>query len=243
MNGRNERFVRTAKTMLLFQVGAAAVATALGGWAVVQVRDVLRERDALAARVAQLESPAPPQLLPPPPADALETGLTPPPGEAEPPITREPVLNTIGGARAKAPPPPPPPGPATVACTRLHDRSPSRCPLPVTYFNGYCRDVQNLPAICPGGPPAPPAPAPPTPSPPAPPTPQSPSPPRDCQSVQRQPIVCVPPFRRTPVPGVCVDGNNRPMRCPRGTPREERPRQDQPQPNDPRQQPTTRALR
>ena len=223
--GRNARFVRTAKTLLLFQVGAAALATALGGWAVIEVRDVLRERDALAARVAQLEAIVPPELLLPPPADALEIDAPPPPpDEIEPPVERDPAVNTNGGGIKKAPPPPPPPGPTTIACTLLHDRSPSRCPLPLTYFNGYCRDVQNQAAICPGGPPPP---APPAPTPPAPPAPQPPSPPRECQSVERRPIVCVPPFRRTPVPGVCVDGNNRPMRCPRGTPREEPQRDTQ----------------
>jgi len=51
--------------------------------------------------------------------------------------------------------------------------------------------------------------------------------------VERRPIICVPPFRRTPVPGVCLDGNNRPMRCPPGVPRQT----EQPRETDQRQQP------
>jgi hypothetical protein len=231
--GRNARFVRTAKTLLLFQVGAAAIATALGGWAAFEVSGLVRERDGLAARVAQLEAVAPPRSLPPSPADAVEPDAPPPPppdqapprDEAEPSVGRDPAVNTKGGGPEKAPPPPP--GPATIACTLLHDRSPSRCPLPLTYFNGYCRDVQNLAALCPG---APPPPAPPGPTPPPPP----PPPARDCQSVERRAIVCVPPFRRTPVPGVCLDGNNRPMRCPPGAPRAQEPASD---PNREQQQP------
>jgi hypothetical protein len=201
--GRNARFVRTAKRLLLFQVGAAALATGLAGWAALEVAGLVRERDALAERIAQLEARpltgAYPSIYepdaPPPPADS-----------ATPPVSQAPAA---AGPATTAPAPPGTPAPV---------------PTPVT--------------DPPRGPPPPPPPVivtvPPPPPPPTPPVP--PSPPRDCQSVQRQPIVCVPPFRRTPVPGVCLDGNNRPLRCPPGTPRPPReqpqtdPRQPQPQP-------------
>ena len=197
--GRNARFVRTAKRLLLFQVGAAALATGLAGWAALEVAGLARERDALAARVAELEARPLIGAYPP----VYEPGAPAPPTTATPAEPR-PAPTTAGSAIA----PPGPPGSPTPAPTP----PPGPTPIP------------------PPGPTPPPPPQPPAPPP------VPPSPPRDCQSVERQPIVCVPPFRRTPVPGVCVDGNNRPMRCPPGTPRAPReeqqtdPRQQQPQP-------------
>ena len=179
MSSRNERFVRTAKRLLLLQAGAAALAVGVAGWAAFEVAGLVRERDSLASRVAELESArlaeapfgayADPAPLPP----------SPPPGSgATPPARAEPRPEAAALPSAPAPP------------------SPSPAPPPPP----------------PSPPPSPPPPPPPTPPPPPPPSP--PPPPRECQSVERRPIVCVPPFRRTPVPGVCVDGNGTPMRCP-----------------------------
>jgi len=224
---RNARFVAAAKGLLAVQVVGCVGAAGVTGWAAFEVRDMVRERDALAARVAQLEAVIPPQSLPPPPA-VIETEAPPPPpdeaqppssNEAQPPVEGDPVVNTNGGGSGKGPPPPPPPpnDPNTIACTLWPDRSPSRCPLPLTYYNGYCRDVQNRPAICPGGTPPPPPPGPTPPPPPPPPA-------RDCTRVDGRAVVCVPPFTRTPVRGVCVDGRARPVRCPANTPIQDAPR-------------------
>lgn len=50
------RFVRTARALLAFQLMAAAGAAALAFWAVIEVRDLVEERDALVARVAVMEA-------------------------------------------------------------------------------------------------------------------------------------------------------------------------------------------
>ena len=77
MTGRNERFVRAAKRLLLFQVAAGVGAAAVAGWAAFAVIDLARERDALAIRVAQLEAVVPPGLLPPPIEDGSEAEPAP----------------------------------------------------------------------------------------------------------------------------------------------------------------------
>jgi len=51
---RNENFVRVAKRLLAFQLAAATGAAALTAWAVVEVRDLVQERDRLAALIAQI---------------------------------------------------------------------------------------------------------------------------------------------------------------------------------------------
>ena len=71
MTGRNARFVAAARRLLLMQAGACLLALAVAAWAWFEVRGLLRERDTLAAQVAELEKRA--QALPlqaPPPAIA-----------------------------------------------------------------------------------------------------------------------------------------------------------------------------
>lgn len=230
--GRNARFVRTAKTMLLFQVGAGAMATAVGAWALFEVADLARERDALAARVAQLEAVVPPELLPPAPDEDARDVAPSPPDEAEPPVEREGAPNQT--AAPNPPPGPPrdmPPPPATVAC-ELRDGTATRCPVPLERIDDrFCYDVERRAAYCPGRTTVPDPVPDPVPTPPAPPADE-----RNCQSVDRRPIVCVPPFTRTPVPGVCADGRGRPVRCPPGTPTRDPPREQDGQ----QQQPATK---
>ena len=62
------RFVRSAWALLAFQLIASAAAAALAFWAVIEVRGLVGERDALAARVAELEAarPGPPAAAPAP---------------------------------------------------------------------------------------------------------------------------------------------------------------------------------
>lgn len=184
---RNLRFVRTAKRLLLFQVAASALAVGLAGWALIEVADLVDERDRLAARVAELEAQ--------PQADPLYPGDLPPP----PDITDLSV----------APPSPPPPAPPGAAPT---PQPPAPPPSP--------------PPAPPPPPPAP-VPAPPPPAPPPPPPPPSPA--RDCTRVDGRAVVCAPPYRRTPVAGVCLDGRNRLIRCPpnvRIEPAQEQQRQE-----------------
>lgn len=79
------RFVRAARSLLLMQVAAAAVALVLGVWAVLAVRDLATERDELRARVAELETqrPAAPAAAAPsgptgPAPSPLDTEIRPP---------------------------------------------------------------------------------------------------------------------------------------------------------------------
>lgn len=192
MTGRNERFVRAAKRLLTFQLAAAAGATAVTGWALFEVRDILRERDALAARVAQLEAVVPPELLPAAPTEGpLGLEPVPQPNGATTPDTPDPETKgdsaggggtnqTSGGGTADP----------------VGDGGATPTENVATGGGGGKTDSGG------GG------------SVPVDVTPVEPTVERNCQSVERRPIVCVPPYRRTPVPGVCVDGNNRPMRCP-----------------------------
>jgi hypothetical protein len=204
--GRNSRFVRTAKRLLLFQVAASALAVGLAGWALIEVADLVDERDRLATRVAELEAV--------PPVDPVyQRDLAPaPPLTSEPPVMPIPQPSD-SVVPAPAPPPPPP-----------RDGNPAGDPIKIA-------PPPPSPAPAPPAPPPPPPPAPPAPPPPPPP------PAGDCQTVDRRRIACVPPFRRTPVPGVCIDGSNRPMRCPRGV-RIEPVQPAQPPRQQPNQQPT-----
>jgi hypothetical protein len=215
--GRNSRFVRTARRLLLFQVAASALAVGLAGWALIEVADLVDERDRLAARVAELEAVAPVDPV-------YQQDLAPaPPLTSEPPVMPIPQpSDSVVPAPAQPPPPPP------------RDGNPAPDPIKIA------------PPPPPPPAPAPPPPPPPPPAPPAPP-PSPPPPTGDCQTVDRRQIACVPPFRRTPVPGVCIDGSNRPMRCPRGVriepaqpPRQQPPRQ---QPNQQPQRPPTQGVR
>jgi hypothetical protein len=105
------------------------------------------------------------------------------------------------------------------------------------------RDAKQPPPPQPPSPPPAPPPTPPPAPPPAPPPSPPPAPPPpptgDCQRVDRRPVACVPPFRRTPASGVCLDGRNRLIRCPAGVPREppREPRQKAPNQQSPNQQP------
>lgn len=173
---RSLRFVRTARRLLLFQVAASALAVGLAGWAMIEVADLVDERDRLAARVAELEAqpqadPLYPAELPPPPPDITDLPVAPATPAAPPPPATAP---------SSQPPSPPPPPPS------------------------------------PSPPPAPPAPTPPLQV-------------RDCTRVDGRAVVCVPPYRRTPVTGVCLDGRNRLIRCPpnvRIEPAQEQQRQE-----------------
>lgn len=174
--GRNARFVRTAKRLLLFQVGASALAVGLAGWALIEVAGLVDERDRLAARVAEFEhraqvDPLYPDAQPPVPDEVMPSPAVPAPTSAPAEIAPAPPP---GPPRDSPPPPPPPP--------------PVPDPVPV------------------------PPPPPPTPTPPPPP----PSPARDCTRADGRAVVCVPPYRRTPVGGICLDGRNRLIRCPPG---------------------------
>jgi hypothetical protein len=215
--GRNESFVRAARRLLAFQLAAAAGAVALTAWAVIEVRELVHERDRLAAQVAQIEQRGPAAAAPRPlePEAASE-----PPAEiaaepvAEPPEASEP--DREGNVSGSSPPPPPPPPPQSRIECELLDGTSTLCPLPWRRVaDGICLDVEGRRAHCPtggsppggggeGSEPDPPPPA------------------RDCRSVEGRPIVCAPPFRATPVPRVCLDRNNRPMRCPPGQPPRER---------------------
>lgn len=220
---RNESFVRAARRLLAFQLTAAAGAVALTAWAVVEVRALVEERDRLAAQVAQMGppsataplagTPASPAAAEPPAATLPEPAPAP---ESAPSVSSTP--EAVGNEAADGADQP---GPLVTPCILL-DGTRSQCPLPWRRVDdGICLDVRQRRARCPAGgagpvdedesddsnPPPPP-----------------PSPARDCRSVEGRPIVCAPPYRGTPVPGVCLDRNNRPMRCPPGQPpREPRP--------------------
>ncbi len=123
MSGRESpsirRFVRRVWILLGFQLVAAAVAAGVAIWAAGAVRRVAEQRDALKARVTELE--ARPAVVPPAPerpldGNAPESSITqipdtpppPPPPPAPPPppppLPRPPLPPS-------PPPPPPPPAP------------------------------------------------------------------------------------------------------------------------------------
>ncbi|HEX8528261.1 hypothetical protein [Allosphingosinicella sp.] len=209
---RNERFVAAAKRLLTFQLVAAAGAAAVTGWAVLEVRDLVNERDSLAARVAELQGnliAGNGVILPPEAAAGLpETALPTPLSEGNTSTPPDAADNRVGEDD--------PPPPSRTSCELL-DGTGSECALPLRRVTReVCLDVRDRRAFCPDVPrnlPDPPDDTGPTNTVVTPPPPQ---PARECQSVERRPIVCVPPYVRTPVPGVCIDGNRRPMRCPRG---------------------------
>ncbi len=75
------RFVSAARSLLLVQLVAALIATALGVWAVVAVRDLAAERDRLRAQVADLEASRGTAAAPAPvgpPQSPLDTEVRPP---------------------------------------------------------------------------------------------------------------------------------------------------------------------
>lgn len=198
--GRNARFVRTAKKLLLFQVAASALAVGLAGWAAIEVAGLVDERDRLAARVAELEAR--------PPIDPLYPSEAPPPPPFAEPAAPVPAPGDPGVVAPPAPPPPPSP-------------SPSRPPPSSQQGDGT---LGKPPAPPPGPTPSPPPPAPPPPPPPP------PSPIRECTRVDGRAVVCVPPYRRTPVASVCLDGRNRLIRCPSSVRIEPAPEPDPQQP-------------
>ena len=104
-------FVRAARALLWMQVGAAVLATGLGIWAIVAVRDLAVERDQLADQVLELQRGQPAAG----PAMATPTGVAPSPLDTEvrPPAIM-PVYVPIVTGPAVAPPIPPvdiPPAP------------------------------------------------------------------------------------------------------------------------------------
>lgn len=212
---RNERFVAAAKRLLTFQLVAAAGAATLTGWAVFEVRDLVSERDALAARVAELEGYRGSTVGMEAPAGTETMALPGTPTDAPMPDSQIPAPPDTSDKQVAEEEPPPP---SRTSCDLIGGGA-SECALPLRRVTReVCLDVRNRRAFCPDVPRETPNPVGDNPANPAntvvtvPP----PQPARECQSVERRPIVCVPPFRRTPVPGVCLDGNNRPMRCPRG---------------------------
>lgn len=105
---RIARFVKAARTLLLAQVVAGVLATVLGVWAVVAVRDLATERDALRARLTELEKGQPVA----PAAEAAPQGPAPSPLDTE---VRPPAILPIPIPVTQAPSDVPPiePGPGT----------------------------------------------------------------------------------------------------------------------------------
>lgn len=205
---RNERFVRAAKRLLTFQAIAAAGAVLVTGWAMVEVNDVVRERDALAARVAELEGRAVGTAPAPIPVDleGLLPGIDP---AAQNGVAPLPDGNGMGpdGGQEETP---------QTFCLLLANRTPSECPLPLQRVNpqvcldvagrrAHCPDVPLPPAEEPGNPPPPPA--------------GSGTPatggetPRPAEPGPRATNGFAAEVRPPPS-GVCVDANNRQVRCP-----------------------------
>lgn len=96
-------FVRAARALLWMQVGAAVLATGLGVWAIVAVRDLAAERDQLADQVLELQ-----RGRPEPGPMATPTGVAPSPLDTEvrPPAIM-PVFVPIVADPAVTPPIPP----------------------------------------------------------------------------------------------------------------------------------------
>ena len=202
---RNERFVSAARRLLAMQIVACVGAAAVAAWAVYEVTDLARERDALAARVAQLEAVIPPRSLPPPiassdvPASAADlreqATAAAGAGSGEPAAASEkadgaPPDDRVNGGGAGVPTDNIAAGTGGEAGT-----------------NGSAGDVTTNAA-----------------------TPADPPVERNCRGINRRPITCVPPFTRTPIAGVCLDGRSRPMRCPPNMPRETEQQDQQQQP-------------
>lgn len=200
---RNARFVSAAKALLAVQVAGCVGAAGVTAWAAFEVRDMVRERDALAARVAQLEAVIPPAMLPPPleleapeadPADPSDTVAAP---------DNEVQVSTGDGVGA---------GNSSTGSGGGSGGGPvgneSAGNDNVVIADGG--DVVGNEIVGEGDVIAE-------------------EPRRDCRRVDGRAIVCVPPFTRTPVRGVCVDGRARPVRCPADTPIRDAPRETEPQ--------------
>jgi hypothetical protein len=214
-SGNVARFVRSARSLLAFQLLASAGAVGLTAWAVIEVQQLVEERDDLRAQLVQREgrgqlSPADEALIqaPPPPTPAVT--------EAAPARPTDEMPATANSATPVPPPPPP-----ALQCKNLQG-SAIACVPPFRRVEGsdVCIDGNRQKMSCPAGVPFPDEPPPPPPPPPA--------PERNCRNVFGKAIVCVPPFRQGPVDGVCIDGRNRPVQCPPGEPKRQRPPNDQP---------------
>jgi hypothetical protein len=111
MTSRNARFVAAARRLLLMQVGACLLAVAVASWAWFEVRGLVRERDALAAQIGELERRA--QALPMQ-APAAEIGPMPAPA---PRRTAPPRTNESPEPAGKSVETPPPAEPSTGEAT------------------------------------------------------------------------------------------------------------------------------
>lgn len=106
------RFVRAARALLWMQLAAALLATGLGVWAVVAVRDLALERDRLLAEVAEIR-----RARPAPAVAATPDGLarTPLDTEVRPPAIMPVFVPIVQGPEIPEIPPveTPPPDAAT----------------------------------------------------------------------------------------------------------------------------------
>ncbi len=132
-------FVRAARALLWMQVGAGVLATGLGVWAFVAVRDLAAERDLLADQVLELQRAQPAAG----PATATPTGVAPSPLDTEvrppaimpvyvPIVTGPAITPPIPPVDAPPPPdatpdPPPPQNPPTAADCAGPNADPRRC--------------------------------------------------------------------------------------------------------------------
>lgn len=209
---RNARFVSAAKGLLAVQVAGCVGAAGVTAWAAFEVRDMVRERDALAARVAQLEAVIPPEMLPPPADPGVTDADQADPSDAVAAPDNEVQASTGDGV-----------GAGNSSSGTGSSGGGGGGPVSndsagndnvVVEKDG---DVVGNEIVGEGDVIA-----------------EEPS--RDCRRVDGRAIVCVPPFRTTPVRGVCVDGRGRPVRCPPGVVREP----DPPRETDQQQSPITR---
>lgn len=209
---RNARFVSAAKRLLAIQLAAALGAAAVTIWAAFEVRALVAERDSLAARVARLEAAVPPGMLPPPAdAETPEAEQVDPSDDVAAPDNVSQLGTSTGGVTGNSSSGTGPSGGSggsTVENESLANE--------VVVASGGSDTVGNE-MVGAGGVVAE-------------------EPRRDCRRVDGRAIVCVPPFRTTPVRGVCVDGRGRPVRCPPGVVREP----DAPRDPKPEQSPISR---
>lgn len=153
MTSRNERFVSAARRLLLMQLVACLLALGVAGWAWFEVRGLVRERDALAARVAQLERehviPAAAQpKLPAPARPVRETAVAATGMKAAPSSPEAPAASAAGDTKPTLDEP-------DGACVGIN-RRPMRCvpPFTATPIGGVCLDGRSRPMRCPPGEPA-----------------------------------------------------------------------------------------
>lgn len=197
---RNARFVSAAKVLLAVQVAGCVGAAGVTAWAAFEVRDMVRERDALAARVTQLEAVIPPAMLPPPPAElqAAEATQAGPSEAVAVPDNAVQVVTNSGGVTGNSSS-----GSGSSGGSgggAVSNESVGNDNVVVAGGgDAVANEIVGAGEVV------------------------ADEPRRDCRRVDGRAIVCVPPFRTTPVRGVCVDGRARPVRCPPGVVREPDP--------------------